>query len=83
MFLCWVLDVSKVRVFVTVVGERGDKLIIVCVRVCVCVHAQLYLTLCDPMNGSLQVSSVHGIFQARMLEWVAISYSRGSSRPRI
>ena len=75
------LDISKVRVFVTVVGEKGGKLIIVCV--CVCVHAQLYLTLCDPMNGSLQVSSVHGIFQGRMLEWVAISYSRGSSRPRI
>ena len=71
VFLCWPLDFSKVRVFVTVVGEKGGKLIIV------------YLTPCDPMNSSLQVSSVHGIFQARMLEWVAFSYSRGSSRPRI
>ena len=37
---------------------------------------------CDPMDCSLSGSSVHGIFQARMLEWVAIAFSRGSSRPR-
>ena len=37
---------------------------------------------CDPMDCSLQGSSVHGIFQAKVLEWVAISFSRGSSRPR-
>ena len=36
----------------------------------------------DPMDFSLPGSSVHGIFQARVLEWVAISFSRGSSRPR-
>ena len=39
-------------------------------------------TLCDPMDYSLPGSSVHGIFQARVLEWVAISFSRGSSQPR-
>ena len=39
-------------------------------------------TLCDPMNCSLPGCSVHGILQARMLEWVAISFSRGSSQPR-
>ena len=39
-------------------------------------------TLCDPMDCSLPGSSVHGIFQARILEWVAISFSRGSSQPR-
>ena len=39
-------------------------------------------TLCDPMNCNLPGSSVHGIFQVRVLEWVAISFSRGSSRPR-
>ena len=38
--------------------------------------------LCDPMDCSLLHSSVHGIFQARVLEWVAISFSRGSSWPR-
>ena len=37
---------------------------------------------CNPMDCSLPGSSVHRIFQARMVEWVAISYSRGSSRPR-
>ena len=51
--------------------------------VCVCVHAQsLSVSLCNPMNYSPQVSSIHGIFQARILEWVAISHSRGSSRPK-
>ena len=39
-------------------------------------------TLCDPMYCSPPGSSVYGIFQARILEWVAISFSRGSSQPR-
>ena len=39
-------------------------------------------TLCNPTDYSLPGSSVHGIFQARVLEWVAIAFSRGSSRPR-
>ena len=39
-------------------------------------------TLSDPMDRSLPGSSVHGIFQARVLEWVAISSSRESSQPR-
>ena len=39
-------------------------------------------TLCDPMDCSLPDSSVHGIFQARILEWSAISFPRGSSQPR-
>ena len=43
---------------------------------------QSCLTLCDPMDCSLPSSSVHGILQARVLEWVAISFSRGSSRPK-
>ena len=44
--------------------------------------AQSCLTLCDPMDGNLPGSTVHGIFQARILEWAAISFSRGSSQPR-
>ena len=43
--------------------------------------AQSCLTLCDPMDCSPPGSSVHGILQARRLEWVAISSSRGSSQP--
>ena len=44
--------------------------------------AQLCPTLSDPMDCSLPRSSIHGIFQARVLERVSISFSRGSSRPR-
>ena len=40
------------------------------------------VTLWDPMDCSLPGSSIHGIFLARVLEWVAISFSRGSSWPR-
>ena len=43
---------------------------------------QLCLTLCDPMDHSPPSSSVHGISQARILEWVACPFSRGSSWPR-
>ena len=39
-------------------------------------------TLCSPMDCSLSGFSVHGIFQARVLEWIAVSFSRGSSWPR-
>ena len=44
--------------------------------------AQSYPTLCDPMDYSPPGSSIHGILQARKLEWVAISFSRGYSQPR-
>ena len=45
---------------------------------CWCLVAQPCLTLCDPMDCSLPGSSAHGISQARVLEWVALSFSRGS-----
>ena len=44
--------------------------------------AQLCPTLCDPMDSSLPGSAFRGIFQARILEWAAISFSRGSSQTR-
>ena len=44
--------------------------------------AQSCPTLSNPMDCSLPGSSIHGIFQARILEWVAISFSRGSSQAR-
>ena len=47
-----------------------------------CWCAQSWPTLCDPKDSSPPSSSVHGIVQARILEWVAISFSRGSSWPR-
>ena len=51
-----------------------------------CVHAkslQSRPTLCDPVDWSLSGSSLYGILQAGILEWAAISFSRGSSRPRV
>ena len=50
---------------------------------CCCLAAQLCPTLCDPMDCSLPGSSVHVTSQARILEWVAISFSKGSSQPGI
>ena len=49
---------------------------------CECLVTQLCPTLWDPIDYDLPVSSVHGILQARILEWVAISTSRESSWPR-
>ena len=49
---------------------------------CCCSVAKSCLTLCDPMDCSPPGSSVHGISQARILERVAIPFSRGSSQPR-
>ena len=49
---------------------------------CCCLVTKSRLTLCDPMDCSPKVSSVYGISQARVLESLAISFSRGSSRPR-
>ena len=43
---------------------------------------QSYSSLCDSMDCSLPGSSVHGILQARILEWAAVPSSRGSSQPR-
>ena len=50
--------------------------------VCVCLAAQSCLTICDPIDCSLPGSSVHGILQARILKWVAIPFSKGSSQAR-
>ena len=49
---------------------------------CACSVTQSCLFLCDPTNYSSPASSVHGPFQVRILEWIAISSSRGSSQPR-
>ena len=65
----------------------GPLMIGVCVCVCVCARAracthsviQSCPTLCDTVDCSPPGSSVRGIFQARILEWVSISFSRGSS----
>ena len=50
---------------------------------CACSVAQLCPTLCDSMDCNPPDSSIHGIFQVRILKWVAISYSKGSSHTGI
>ena len=63
------------------------SLFLLCCLCCRCfflmsvLPAQLCPTLCDRMDCSLLGSSVHGILQARILEWVAYPFSRGSSQP--
>ena len=54
-----------------------------CFSGCCRLVAKSYETLCDPMDPSPSGSSVHGIPQARILEWIAMPSSRGSSRPRV
>ena len=63
-------------------GLGSKKLLLTTVLNGVCLVAQSYPTLYDPTDCSLSSFSVHGILQARSPEWVAISYSRGSSQPR-
>ena len=57
------------------------KLMCVCVCVCVCVHVLSHVSLYDPMDCSPPDSFAHGVFQARVLEWIAISFSRGFFQP--
>ena len=62
-------------------SERGFcTLVMMCC--CYCSVLQLCSTPCNPKDCSLPGSSVHGISQARILEWVAILFPRGSSQPR-
>ena len=62
--------------------KRNERYGKVCVCARVCARAQLCPTLCNPIDCSPPGSSVHGILQARILEWTAISYSKGFSQPR-
>ena len=64
---------------VTALSSSEESTGLVKVKVLV---AQSCLALCNPMDYNQPGSSVHGILQARMLEWVAIPFSRGSSPPR-
>ena len=53
-----------------------------CLCVCVCLLTQSFPTVCDPVDCSPPGSSIHGIFQARILECVALPSSRAPSQPR-
>ena len=69
------------------ITATSHKSLCVCVCVCACARAhsvtQSCTTLCDPIDYSPPVSSVHGISQARILECIAISYTRESFNPGI
>ena len=60
------------KIFLKYVWKRSYFLIVLFNCVVLCLDAQLCPTLCDPMECSLPGSSVHGILQARTLEWVAL-----------
>ena len=63
-------------------GTHDSSFNLTCSHCCCCLVAKLCLTLCDAMDGSPPGSSVHGILQIRILEWVASPFSRVSSWPR-
>ena len=68
----FIIEVSLIYNIMSVSGIQQNDSIInnLCMYVCVCSVAQWYLTLCSPMDCSPPGSSVHGISQARILEWV-------------
>ena len=70
------------QVSLLVLSTKEDPCFFWCQWKAVCVRAQSCPTLCNPMDCSPPGSSVHGILQARILEWVVISFSRGSFQPR-
>ena len=72
----FILRIEKARILL-ILSESISKPVLV-----VCVFTKSSLTLCNPMDCSLPGSLVHGILQAGILEWVAISSSRGSSWPK-
>ena len=63
--------------------EEGVRLVWLIMGRCVMHTFSVVSDSLEPMGCSPPGSSVHGIFQSRILEWVAISFSRGSSRPRV
>ena len=60
----------------------GEAMILRRLYFVVCLVVQSCSTLCGPVVCTPPDSSIHGILQARILEWVAILFSRGSSQPR-
>ena len=71
---CWIQVASHVLAIVNNAVNINMNIVIVA--------AAKWWTLCDPMDCSSPGSSAHGISQSRILEWLAISFSRGSSQPR-
>ena len=77
-FICWIIC-EIVRRFR---GKQAVHIASTTGRCCCCIVTKLCLTLCNPMECSSSGSSVNGISQATILEWVAIFFSSGFSQPR-
>ena len=80
-----ITDEYKQHLFIHLYKIICFSSIVSCLSISLCVRAkllQLCLTLCHPVDYSPRGFSVHGILQARILEWVAMPSSRGSSWPR-
>ena len=81
-YLCLIGVCLRIKVEVDSHFQAVFPLLLFLLSYVLCSVTQSCLALCDPMDCSIPGSSVHGVFQTRMLEWVAISYSRRSSQPR-
>ena len=77
----WISEIHDLSSFMVMLSKPLFTSCAIIVLYCIEV-AQSCPTLCDPIDSSLSGSSIHGIFQAGVLEWIAISFSRGSSWPR-
>ena len=84
LIILWVADNFPFMLlfYKQVEWEQWTKLSFNSFTACMYSVVQLCSTLCNPMDCSPPVFSVHGIFWARILEWFVIPFSRGSSRPR-
>ena len=86
--LVWLLKViihiKRSSLWNTFTQTQKDSSVIYSMQLLLCYAKSLqsWPTLCDPMDHSLPGSSARGILQARILEWVVMSFSRGSSQPR-
>ena len=69
--------IGNLQIIVSVLYITEFLILHVCVKI-----TQLYPTLCEPVDCSMSGFSVHGILQARILEWVAFPFSRESSQAR-
>ena len=78
----WVENVVAYKDLMTVESLPVGVMTLTSLKLSEVKAAQSCPTLCNPMDFSLPGSSVHGILQARILEWVAIAFSGGSSQPR-
>ena len=84
MLWAWHLQIFTAAFRTQKLGLHYAPVMNICIFLFFCFHvlvAQSCLTLCDPAGCSLPGSSVHGILQARILEWVAIPFSEGSAWP--